>query len=90
MTYDRDKMPWLPGSQSPNRVPPRECVGFARDALSDAYGYEVAALPHLIEAIDWLRRALEQMAEPFDAPKPPSADDLLRPLGAPNLEKKED
>lgn len=44
------------------RVPPRECV-VARDALNKTYsvGQGQAAIPLLIEAVDWLRRALEQM-----------------------------
>lgn len=67
---DRDKMPWLPGSQKEGRVAPRDCVRAAKDDLDKAWGYEVPAIPHLIGAIDWLRRALEQMAEPFDIDAP--------------------
>lgn len=45
-----------------DRVRPRECVGEARDALNRAYGQQDrAAIPQIIEAVDWLRRALEQM-----------------------------
>lgn len=55
-------MPWNEKT-APNRVRPRECVGNARNALDRAYGIrERAAVPLLIEALDWLRRALEQMA----------------------------
>ena len=56
------KIPWAEKT-APDRVQPRECVGLARDALDRAYGIrERAAVPLLIEALDWLRRALEQMA----------------------------
>lgn len=57
--------PDLPWSErtAPNRVRPRECVGNAREALDRAYAItDKAAIPLLIEALDWLRRALEQMA----------------------------
>lgn len=53
-------IPWAKKT-APNRVRPRECVANARDALNRAYGYDRAAIPLLIEAVDWLRRALEQM-----------------------------
>jgi hypothetical protein len=58
-------MPWLPSEAARNRVPPRECVAAARKALDKTYGLGqgVAAIPLLIEAVDWLRRALEQMNE---------------------------
>ncbi len=56
------EFPWNEKT-APNRVRPRECVGNARNALDRAYGIkERAAVPLLIEALDWLRRALEQMA----------------------------
>jgi hypothetical protein len=55
-------IPWTEKT-APDRLAPRECVGNARNALDRAYGHERAAVPHLIEAVDWLRRALEQMAE---------------------------
>lgn len=55
-------IPWNKKT-APNRVRPRECVGEARDALNRAYGKpERAQVGLLIEAVDWLRRALEQMA----------------------------
>jgi len=55
-------LPWN-DKTAPNRLSPRGCVGNARDALDVAYGYkDRAAVPLLIEAVDWLRRALEQMA----------------------------
>ena len=56
------EFPWNEKT-APNRVRPRDCVGNARNALDRAYGIkERAAVPLLIEALDWLRRALEQMA----------------------------
>jgi hypothetical protein len=55
-------LPWNEKT-APTRVRPRECVGNARDALDRCYAIgERAAVPLLIEALDWLRRALEQMA----------------------------
>jgi len=61
---DSTPIPWS-DKTAPNRVRPRECVGNARDALDRAYGIkDRAAVPLLIEAVDWLRRALEQMAPP--------------------------
>lgn len=58
----RQELPWN-DKTAPDRVRPRECVRAARDALDRAYGIkERAAVPLLIEALDWLRRALEQMA----------------------------
>lgn len=57
-------VPWADRT-APNRLPPRECVGNARTALDRAYGLTgPAPYPLLIEAVDWLRRALEQMAPP--------------------------
>ena len=54
-------MPWTEPT-APDRLPPSECVRNARDALNRAYGIrDRAAVPPLIEAVDWLRRALEQM-----------------------------
>ena len=59
-------LPWNEKT-APDRVRPRECVRAARDALNRAYLIkERAAVPLLIEALDWLRRALEQMS-PGDA-----------------------
>lgn len=59
--------PWNE-TTSPDRVRPRECVRAARDALNRCYAIEErAAVPLLIEALDWLRRALEQMSPEEDA-----------------------
>jgi hypothetical protein len=56
-------LPWNERT-APDRVRPRECIGNARDALNRAYAVkERAAVPLLIEALDWMRRAFEQMAE---------------------------
>ena len=56
-------LPWNEKT-APDRVRPRECVRAARDALNKAYGKpDRASIPLLIEAVDWLRRALEQMDE---------------------------
>lgn len=61
-TDSREAIPWR-CKTAPNRVRPRECVREARDALNRAYGHtDRAPIPLLIEALDWLRRALEQMA----------------------------
>ena len=55
-------IPWREKTAS-DRVRPRECVREARDALNRAYGLtDRAPIPILLEALDWLRRALEQMA----------------------------
>jgi hypothetical protein len=60
---DTVRLPWN-DKTAPDRVRPRECIRSARDALDRAYGIkERAAVPLLIEALDWLRRGLEQMAE---------------------------
>lgn len=51
----------------PGRVPPRECIRAARDALNKMYSTEgpVEKLwMFMAEALDWQRRALEQIAEP--------------------------
>src|SRR5690242_4423781 len=62
-TAAQTPLPWN-DKTAPDRVRPRECVRAARDALDRAYGIkERAAVPLLIEALDWLRRGLEQMAE---------------------------
>ena len=52
-------------SVRPGRVPPRECIRAARDALNRAYGYSnsVDTWPMMLEALDWLRRGLEQIAQ---------------------------
>lgn len=68
---DSTKMPW-DEMTAPNRVPPRECIRAARDALNKAYSHPGIsdgrhALLHIAEAVDWQRRALEQMEAP-DAP----------------------
>lgn len=62
-----DPIPWA-GITAPNRVPPRECIRAARDALNNAYSHPgitdgVHALVFIAEAVDWQRRALEQMTE---------------------------
>jgi hypothetical protein len=50
---------------NPGRVPPRECIRAARDALTRAYGVSDSRMtwPFMLEALDWLRRGLEQIAE---------------------------
>lgn len=59
---DGKTIPWRDPTAS-YRLPPRLCVLNARDALDRAYGIpDRAAVPLLIEAVDWLRRAMEQMA----------------------------
>lgn len=64
-----------PWTVQPNteRVPPRECIRAARDALNRAYGIS-APTPKLwmfmAEALDWQRRALEQIAEGIEEPPP--------------------
>lgn len=61
-------VPWNEGDAT-DRIPPRECVGNARDALNKAWGGDAkAAIPLMLEALDWLRRGFEQMAEPQGAP----------------------
>jgi hypothetical protein len=57
----------MPGTEGPDRVPPRECIRAARDALNRAYGYSEAPWPLIAEAVDWQRRALEQMVEGAEA-----------------------
>lgn len=51
---------------APNRVPPRECIRAARDALNKMYSATDGPLEKLwmfmAEALDWQRRALEQIA----------------------------
>lgn len=48
---------------APDRVPPRDCIANARDALNRAYAapHGKASLRQVMDAVDWLRRALEQM-----------------------------
>jgi hypothetical protein len=64
------RMRWGTTTQ-PGRVPPRECIRAARDALNKAYSHPGVtearhALPFIAEAVDWQRRALEQIAESSD------------------------
>lgn len=58
-------IPWSKQT-APDRVPPRECIRAARDALNRAYSHPGItdgryALGMIAEAVDWQRRALEQM-----------------------------
>ncbi len=58
-------MPWNERT-APGRVPPRECIKAAREALNNAYSHPGVtdgrhALLFIAEAVDWQRRALEQM-----------------------------
>ena len=60
----QSSIPWY--DAKPNRVPPRECIANARDALNRAYSHPGIsdgrhALGFIAEAVDWQRRALEQM-----------------------------
>lgn len=50
--------------RAPGRLSPRECIGAARDALSNAYGCggTAASWPFIMAALDWQRRAIEQLA----------------------------
>ena len=62
----RADIPWNERTE-PNRISPRECVANARNALNRAYDHkERAQIPVLIESLDWLRRALEQMVPKED------------------------
>jgi hypothetical protein len=54
-------VPWTEQT-APDRVPPRECIRAARDALNRAYGCSEAPWQLIAEALDWQRRAMEQMA----------------------------
>ena len=61
-------MPDWRNPSSRKRVAPRDCIRAARDALNQAYSHPGVteakhALPFIAEAVDWQRRALEQMAE---------------------------
>ena len=61
-------------SSGPDRVPPRDCIRNARDALNRAYSHPGItearhAITFIAEAVDWQRRALEQMAEEGDEPE---------------------
>jgi hypothetical protein len=72
-------MPWATPT-APGRQSPRDCIAAARDALNRAYSHPGIsdgrhALIFIAEAIDWQRRALEQMA-PADPLPVPSADEL--------------
>lgn len=60
------QVPWAEQT-APDRVPPRECIRAARDALNRAYSHPGItdgrhAFAFIAEAVDWQRRALEQMA----------------------------
>lgn len=55
-----EEVPWLDPREY-GRVSPRECIRAARDALNRAYGYSDPPWPLIAEAVDWQRRALEQM-----------------------------
>lgn len=62
-------LPWAEKTAA-HRLPPRECVKAARDALDRSYGLtDRAPLPLIIEALGWLRRACEQMADSPVLPK---------------------
>lgn len=59
-----EQVPWKfsrPEHPGQSRVAPRLCIANARDALNRAYAYDVAPWPLIAEAVDWQRRALEQM-----------------------------
>ena len=62
MTGER-QMPWRPGSEVFGRIPPRQCVQAARDELNKAFGTSdpERALIFMRSALDWQRRAIEQM-----------------------------
>lgn len=51
-------------SEAPDRLSPRECVRNAQDDLNKAWGSDdySAAVIFIRGGVDWLRRALEQMA----------------------------
>lgn len=51
---------------NPDRSSPKECIRAARDALNQAYSHPGVtdgqhAIVFIAEAIDWQRRAIEQM-----------------------------
>lgn len=52
-------------NQAPGRVSPRECIRAARDALNKAYGCggKRECWPFIMEALDWQRRAVEQLLD---------------------------
>ena len=58
--------------QGPGRISPRQCVANARDDITQAYSQTEynKAVHHLRGGLDWLRRALEQMAPPDEEPGP--------------------
>lgn len=56
----KSDMPWEEPA-GPDRVSPKECIRAARDALNRAYGQSEAPWSLIAEAVDWQRRALEQM-----------------------------
>lgn len=51
--------------KTPGRVAPRECINCARKQLSKVYTTDdpKRAMKEVLGAVDWLRRALEQMVE---------------------------
>lgn len=60
-------------STGADRVPPRECIRAAQEALNKAYSHPGItearhAVPFIAEAVDWQRRALEQMVGQEGAP----------------------
>lgn len=63
---NEDSTPWADAAM-PGHSSPRECIRAARDALNKAYSHPGIsdgrhALGFIAEAVDWQRRALEQMA----------------------------
>lgn len=63
---DQERMPWADSDGT--RVPPRDCIRAARDELNKAYSHPGVtdaryAIPFIAAAVDWQRRALEQMAD---------------------------
>jgi len=61
-----ERIPWRE-TTAPDRASPRECIRAARDALNKAYSLDSIkhggqAFTFIAEAVDWQRRALEQMA----------------------------
>jgi hypothetical protein len=70
----------------PDRVAPRECIANARDALNRAYSHPGIsdgrhALTFITEALDWMRRGVEQMAA-SECQTPGAVYDIrIRPTG---------